>query len=236
MTDSFLRLSSPQVEGVLRGSKWLKHQLLLEVEEMKLLFEALGHFSILIVSEPVRKCEGVISKEQFLQSYQCYIQTLKTGDLPDERLFRPFFSSVFSVTKDVLYAMQVGHEKYLIKALKPIVQLQAHHFLFSRVDQQFHPMVLSEQSVSWGIQFSYPQIYQDPKTHAFSKVSDHPDFPNTSLFLKLVKWVRSHTVPMAFEINGKKTYVPMRIGKRCFSWIHRHPHLIMQGLIVEEKK
>ena len=41
-----LRVSSPSKEGVYQASKWLKHQALLDPEEMRDLLDALGPFWI----------------------------------------------------------------------------------------------------------------------------------------------------------------------------------------------
>ena len=225
-------MSTPAQEGVLRVSKWLKHQVLLDATEMENLFSALSPFSIYVVSEVVSAHYGLISHAEFLEKYAAYANALKEGKIPDEAPLRRYFSAIFTVTSDILYAMQTGPDKFLIKALKPVIQLQGHHFFFSRVDGKFHSMVLGKESVTWGLQFSYPQIYQDPQDHSFAKVIDSPFFPNTALFTRLVKWLRGNTIPTPLMAEGKRTNVPIRIGKRCLEWIDRHPHLISQEINV----
>jgi hypothetical protein len=225
-----LRISTPAQEGVLRVSKWLKHQVLLSAQEMESLFLALSPFSIYVVSELVSSHNGLVSHAEFLEKYAGYVNTLKEGKVPDEAPLRRYFSAIFTETSDILYAMQTGPDKFLIKALKPVIQLQGHHFFFSRVDQKYHSMVLGKESVTWGLQFSYPQIYQDPKDHSFSKVVDSPYFPNTALFTRLAKWLRGNTMPTPLMAEGKRTNVPIRIGKQCLEWIDRHPHLIAQDI------
>jgi hypothetical protein len=225
-----LRLSTQQIEGVLRVSKWSKYQVLLDPQEMKDLFAEISPFWIYTVSEPVTEKTAVISQEDFLSQYETYARSLKEGVLPEEGHLRRLFSSIFTSTPDILYAMKVGQEKYLVKALKPVVQLQAHQFFVSSVDGRIHPMVLGKDSVSWGIQFSYPQIYQNPKDHDFFKVVDSSDFPNTKLFTNLVKWMRRNTLPTPFVIDGKRTNAPIRLGKKCMSWINKHPQLQEKGI------
>jgi hypothetical protein len=227
-----LRLSTPSQEGVLRVSKWIKVQLLLESCEMKELFEQLSPFEIYCVSEVVDEKRAKISHQEFLEGYGVYIQTLKEGKVPDERVLKRLLSSVFTLSSDLLYGLEVGSGRWLVKALKPVIQLQLHHFFVSSVDQKFHSMTLGADSISWGVQFSYPQLYQDPKTHAFSKVVSSPDFPNTQLFLRLMQWIRKRTIPTPFIQEGKRVNVPMRLGKSCSSWINQHPQLIEKGLSV----
>lgn len=230
-----MRISTPAVEGVLRVSKSLKYPVLIDIEEMRSLFMHLGDFCIYVVSEVVNRETAAVSQEEFLERYAGYVDALKSGTLPDERPLKRYFSSIFSLSPEPLYAQQVGEERFLVKSLKPIIQLQSHHFFFSQVDHKFHSMVSSEGSVTWGIQFSYPQIYQDPKSLEFSKVSVSSDFPNTALFLRLVQWLRKNTQPTPFIHGGKRENVPIRIGKQCLSWINVHPQLVEQGLLCMQK-
>lgn len=228
-----LLLSHPSKEGVVNLSKWLQHQVLLDKEEMRALFNELSPVMIYCASEPVTAAQAVIEVEEFLEKYDAYIDALKSGKVLEDRSMRRFFSAVLTVAPECLYAMQIAPEKYLIKMRKPVIQMQAHSFYHSTVDGKYHSMVLSNDSISWGIQFSYPQIFQDPKTRLCIKVENNGDFPNTALFMRLAKWIRHHTLPTPLVYNGSKTFVPMRIGKQCLNWIHQHPQLQAKGLSVE---
>jgi hypothetical protein len=227
-----LRISSPQEEGSLRVSKWIKVQVLLDATEMEELFAELGSFSVFCVSDVVTSHQALISHSEFLRKYREYSNALKQGEVPEEVSLKRYFSAILTTTPEFVYAMQVGQDKYLIKALRPVVQLQLHRFFVSSVDGKFHPMVLGEESITWGLQFSYPQIFQDPKNHQFSKVTNTPDFPNTQLFLHLMRWIRKNTIATPFVREGVRVNVPMRLGKKCFSWIGSHPQLPAKGLTV----
>lgn len=229
----FPRISTPAQEGILRVSKWLKFQVLLNEEEMHALFSHLGSFSIYLVSGWVRREQASLSKEAFLSLYSRYVSYLKRGEVPPVEEFKIPFSSILTRTADLLYAQDVGQERYLIKALRPVIQLQAHHFFLSEVDYKYHPMVQSHESISWGLQISYPQIFQDPKSADFSKVTVCEAFPNSEFFILLTKWLRQHTLPTPFVYRGVQTYVPIRIGKQCVSWINCHPQLLKRKLGVK---
>ncbi len=221
-----LQISSPKERGILQVSKWLKYQVLLDVVEMEALLKALtidAPLCIAIVSEVVSEQSGLVESSEFLKAYTSYVQALKKGEIPDQKESKRYFSAVFTSSLDSLYAMQVGPSKYLIKPIAPIIQLQAHHFFYSTLDLKFHPMVLSQESVTWGLQFSYPQIFQDPLKGTIAKVG--PECPNTALFEKLGRWMRNYTLPTPFVVNGKRTNSPIRLGKQCLSWIGRHPQL-----------
>lgn len=224
-----LKISSPQDEGVIQVSKALKIRVLLDEKEMEDLVFNIGDFEIYDVSRVVGEDHGFIDKRVFLRGYSQFVEALRTGKFPDESLVKHLFSSVFTMKRELLYAMKVGEKKFLIKALRPIIQLQTHHLLYSELDGKFHSIAQGKETIAWGLQFSYPQIFQDPKSKSFSKVTSTPDFPNTALFLALQQWMRQNTLPTPFMVQGKKINLPVRLGKRCFSWIERHPCLIEKG-------
>jgi hypothetical protein len=90
-------------------------------------------------------------------------------------------------------------------------------------------MSMGVKAIFWGIQISYPQIYQDPKSMELLKVGESN---NSELFALVRSWVRDATRPTPFVVSGMKTNVPIRLGKQCFSWIGAHPQLKEQGIVV----
>lgn len=225
-----LRVSHQMDEGTLQVSKSRKLPLLISPQEMTLLFRALGSFELFDVSRPVSLESAKISQADFLNAYSLYIEGIRKGKLYDESILRPFFSASMTTSADLLYAQSLPNGKYLVKPKRPMIQLQRHHFIYS---DAFHSGVMGEGSITWGIQFSYPQLFLDPKTKSIGKVEKNEEFPNTELFHLLAKWVRKYTRPTPFVVDGIKTNEPMRIGKECFSWIEKHPGLKKRGIHVE---
>lgn len=218
----------------LQAAKWLDYQALIDEEEMVGLFDQLGPFSLYYCGTVCKPGEGEIEKNAFLDHYRAYVHCLREGTPPDQFLYRRLFSPAMTVTPEVLFAIQLGDGRQIIRVSKPVVQLQAHCMNYSIVDKKFHPMVFGTDSISWGIQFSYPQLYQDNMTKEVRSVTDTPDFPNTPLFRSLQKWMRQYTIPAPFVVDGVLTNVPMRLGKKCLSWIDRHPHLKQKGITVKK--
>jgi hypothetical protein len=225
-----LKFSTPDQEGTLHISKSRKLPVLMSASEMRALLSELEPFFIFTVGKPIEVEGAELSKEQFLTDYERYIQGIQAGELIEET--SPIFSSVFTTTKDALYAMPLQNGKVLIKSRIPVVQLQRHHFIYS---DTFHSGVVGRESITWGIQFSYPQLYMDPKTRAIGKVDKSDSFPNSPLFQRLAKWMRDHTRATPFLIGEVKNNQPMRLGKESFSWIRKHPGLKEKGLDVEVK-
>jgi hypothetical protein len=167
--------------------------------------------------------EARVTPKVFLEGYAQYIAALKEGLLPDEQPLRRLFSSVLTLSPDVLYAIPLEGGRQILRVARPAVQMQFHCLGYSLADHKFRPLAFGSQSIYWGLQFSYPQLYQDLKIHEVFTVTDSPDFPNTALFRHLQKWMRQHTIPTPFLVDGRKINVPMRLGKHCLPWINKHP-------------
>lgn len=196
-----------------------------------LLFE-LGDFYICIIGQIYKEGEEIISKDQFLSNYKMYIEGLKKGKLIDESIYRSLFSSIFTTSLDDLYKIKVDEEQFILRVSKPVIQLQAHRMHHSKFDDTFRPMIFGKDSISWGIQFSYPQIFQDNISKEVIQVLNYPAFKNKKLYHDLQKWIRKNTIPTPFEYEEKIINAPIRIGKKCLPWINNHPQLVEKGLKV----
>lgn len=220
-----LKTSTLEKEGVYQGSKYLKHHVLCDREELEGLFSSLGEFFIYRLTG---LSDGkAIDKNEFLQGYESWIEGLKSGKLPEDSDLKKLLACAITAEVDALWKQEVPGHRYIIKVAKPVIQVQAHFFTYSNLDQVFRSMTMGQDSIFWGLQFSFPQIYQDPKTMELLEVEDSP---NLALFQKIKEWVRNATRATPFVVDGKKTNVPIRLGKNCFSWIHKHPQLTSIGV------
>ncbi|MGD0664923.1 MAG: hypothetical protein ABSA17_04250 [Rhabdochlamydiaceae bacterium] len=208
-------------------SKWIKHQVLLDAGEMEACLKALHPFEFYNVSTIAPQGDLIISEEKFLNSYRSYITDLKEGRVPEPD--RKIFSAVMTMEREALYAKEIQPGRWMAKLAKPVIQLQHHRFFASKVDHKIHPMVMSPDSICWGLQFAFPQIFFDGSEGSYSKTTE---FPNSALFAKLLKWLRAESVPTTFVWDGHKVATPIRLGKTCFAWIVNHPQLKEQGIQV----
>lgn len=220
-----LRTSMLPLEGVYQGSKYLKYHVLCDADELGRLFDQLGNFYIFRLTglgdgEP-------IEKREFLEKYAEWIRELQSGRVPQDSALKELLAAAFTLETEALWKLQVPKNRYIVKLSKPVVQVQAHFFTYSPVDEVFRPMTMGQANIFWGLQFSFPQIYQDPKTMEFLETDESS---NSGLFSSIKHWVRNETRATPFVIDGKKTNVPIRLGKNCFSWIHSHPQLKEQKI------
>lgn len=222
-----LRISTVSDEGIYQASKWLKLQVLCEVDELASLFAKIGPVHLYPLTGLVSLDQTQLTEEHFLAEYGCWIEKLKQGKLPTDAELRKILACALSKEPDTCWLQEVG-KKYLVKIGKPVIQVQSHFFTYSKVDGVFRPMSMGMGSVFWGIQFSFPQVYQDPKT---MELLEPKDSPNRELFHKIREWSREETRSTPFVVEGKKIQVPIRLGKKCFPWIHNHPQLVSIGSV-----
>ena len=210
----------------MEASKWLQIQALLDSKEMMQLLDELGPIRIFRTGEVIDKGKAEISKQEFVRIYEEHLAPLQLGEYPASLQL----SVAITTTDQMVKIIPISEQQEMVRATHPVIQLQMHRMGYSPLDGKFRPMVLGKDSISWGVQFSYPQLFQDGGDAV--KVDESENFPNTTLFRNLQRWIRKNSVPTPFEVDGKKVNVPIRLGKKCFPWINKHPQLIEQQIRV----
>lgn len=205
---------------------------LLDICELKRLFEDLGDFYLVQITGLTQRGEGVISQEDFMGVYEGYIHELKEGKVPGKKDYGRLFSFAMTRSLDDLYASFVGEDKQLIRIRRPVIQVQEHTLHYSPFDRKFRSMVLGLDCIAWGLQFSLPQLYHDPDKNEAVNVFASKEYANGAFFRFLQKWIRQHTIPTPFEVDGDVIKTSVRLGKDCCTWINRHPGLIKKGIAV----
>ena len=214
-----IRISHPQDEGFLQASKWLTFRVLLGIEELSGLIDALPPFFIYNSSKLTPFSETLIEAQAFKEGYCHYLKSLEKGDF----IRAPScFSTIWTTLESSVYAFEVKKGQFIIKPTLPPVQLSHHQFSFSHNNQTFHSMLHSLESIPWGLQFSYPQIFSNSLGGEVVEVLKNQGMPNTALFLALSKWMRKETRPTPFLYEGKRLNAIFRIGKNSLKWAEKH--------------
>lgn len=230
--NSLIRQCTPQEAYPFLASKWLHIQFLIDSEEMKLLLQALHPVFLFSTMGIQQAGKNALSIEHFLERYSDYIELLKGATRPQDQDFRFYFTLIMAATLDGVQALLVGENREIIRPFLPVLQMQLHRFDYSKVDGKIRPMVLGKDTISWGVQISYPQLFQDHVTRKVHAANNAALFPNAALFRKLQLWIRAHTLPTAFLAKGVRINSPIRIGKECLHWIECHPELKERGLTI----
>lgn len=210
------------------AAKWLKVSFLADEEEFSELFSQLSPFILCPLGRIIAPEERFLPPEKFLEGIKGWSESLKGEKAPSREALQKVVASALSADQESLYVQQISPERILVKIRRPVIQIQAHFFTYSQEEKTIYSGVFGKESVFWGVQCSYPQIFFDPDDQEHKKVDDA--FPNTTLFRTLQRWARHATVPVSFRINGEKKTVPFRLGKNCYSWIGKHPHLAARNL------
>ncbi len=217
-----IRISNPQDEGFLQASKWLTFRALLGPQELSGLIDALPPFLIYNTSKLTPFSETLIEMRSFKEEYCEYLHCLERGNFNKAP---PCFSSIWTTEPSSVYAFEVKKDQFIVKPTLPPVQLSHHQFTFSRESQTFHSMLHSHGVTSWGLQFSYPQIFSNSLGGEVIEVLKNQQMPNTALFLALSKWMRNETKPTPFLFEGKRLNSVFRVGKQSLQWAEKHLNL-----------
>lgn len=214
------RISTLAAEGQFQAAKWIKIQALVDEEELRILMQE--SFTIYPLSGMFSLEEFPMSKEDYLSIYGKLIEAIRSGKLPSEA--KNIQAVAWVENEEAIWLQELPGKKFLAKPSAPFVQVQLHSMGYSPVDGEFRPMILSQDAIFWGLQFSYPLVYQQPKSQELLESED------SALFQAIRKWIRDYTIPTPMKVGDRKVNLPIRIGKNCLSWINSHPQLGKKGL------
>lgn len=198
------------------ASKWQKFQVLLDAEEFEELLNRAGG----LLFDRTRE----ISIDEAVSSYSAYIEALKQGSTPPP----PSFSWIWSLSDSALYILDTGAGTQ-IRPLAPVVQITHHQMNYVPEAKEFRSNLFGPETIYWGLQFAFPQLFMKPDTKEVVKVLDAAHFENVNLFKVIKQFIRESTIPTPFEEFNS----PQRIGKKALEWIGAHPHLQKKGLKVK---
>lgn len=222
---------TPQNTPKYSASKWIHLPFLVDAEDFKGLFSTLGESIFLRSSGVYREEDVFISKGDFIEHFQRYVHDLQHGPILDAH-YKPLFSLYWSRSESTLGLIDVGDGRVCSTQLLPNIVLQLHRFQYSLTDGQFRRQVFGPDTISWGLQASFPTLVQDPKTRAIQKVLLDPHCENRALWMQFQKWLKASTRPVSFEINGIRKTVPFRISPAALNWVDHHYELKEKSITV----
>lgn len=196
-----------------QASLHLSYGILLTSEELSLLLgslEPLGDFSIFGsgVLLPQDKLEQ--SPKNLVEIYKKYLEG--SVSLPEHKAA---LSSVWSMDHEAVALREIATDKWQVVRRLPVVQLNRFQFRFDSKTDRFFMQSFSQETLFWGLEFKYPQLFLDPITSKLIKVLKEP-YLNTLLWKGIHQWIRNHTVPVQFVTEEGKRIAPFRIGHGAF--------------------
>jgi len=211
-----------------QAAKWLKIQALIDEKELSQLMDSLAPFSIYPLSGAFPRDAFPLKKELYVAKYHSLLEIVKRGEIPTD--FGALNASMWTRSESSVWLQEFPNQRYVARAKEPFLQVQVHHMSYSSIDREFRPMSLSQDRIFWGLQFSFPQIFEHPE----KGIIETSDFENGILFHSVRKWSRQCTIATPMWVDGRRKNLPIRLGKNCFSWIHCHAGLAEKNLSVLE--
>lgn len=209
----------------MQATKWLKLPLFLNVHELSDLLHSLGNVHLVPLSGVFKKGLETLSYEEFASLYSAYLQSLIKGEIPnpDRRIVTGWTYDLKEIEER---KVETGS---LVRPYRPVVQVQPYWLNYSETDGKFHEMALSQESLAWGLLFSFPQLFQDPETMEIVKVQG-TNFPNCEMYKKLQAFSRARTLPTPFVTPAGLFNHPARIGKEWLDEAKKMPQLAKRNL------
>jgi hypothetical protein len=223
-----LKISHPKIEGPFQASKWLYQRVLLTSAEIKNLFDLLGPPFFFFLSKKGEQQDLVCSLDQFLSSYESYLTSLKFDEKRVDK--RDFFLAI-SKNLDPFYLMALNEQECVIKFKRPVILVELFSFHYLKNQDKFIEGAHLENEIRFGLQFSFPQFYQDFFTRKAIEHYKDQGCENTLYFKSLQRALREISEPLHLRHPfGKKQRVSYRIGLGCKELIETHQDIKRQNI------
>lgn len=194
---------------LLEASRFQEILTLLEVEEIEQLLASMPHCDMFPIG---RVITGEVPS--FLSRYKEYLAALKAGQIL-------WIREAYAMSTTPLCPTVVG-KGYLLSRVTPTIEIRFAHFFYQREREIFLPFAGGDKKISWGIAWRFPTLYRHRETQQIIKTLG---LPEAVIFKELQRWLRHHSRPVSFLIDGKMRIAPFRLGHKCVPWIHHHPQL-----------
>lgn len=136
--------------------------------------------------------------------------------------YRIPFSSALSQDSSDFSVTNLAGEKVLVKPRQPVIQLRPLSLSISP-DGALQTKSWGKDHIFWGIQLSYPQIFQDPDTkEIIQALANHP---NGKLFKEILRWFRHHTKPVSLAKREKSLAFSLKVGSKSVYLLAKHEQI-----------
>ena len=160
----------------LEAAKWMRYPVKMSEEKLKNLLDHLDCHAINI-SKVLSEREFLNGRECFEEAYHRYLE----GDID-----RASLSIALTKNAETIGVKKVGEGRYIARPLYPVVQIALFTYSISN-EGKILPHALGKNAIPFGIEFSYPSIYRDPKTE---KIENGMLFEAASLWKECTRFLR----------------------------------------------
>ncbi len=207
-----LKTSTLQEEGSYRASKWLSFYCLFSDLELQSIIEKLEVLRVFNLSQVGNEKKLSLDKLDFFNFYKNYLEAMRL----DQKEVLGEISKAMNLgvcfELEDYYKLSVGDNRFIIKNKAPIIQIHPFSFRYDRILHKFFDQAKSSDAIFFGLEFKFPQIYQDPKTSKVIEVYKEGIDINAKKFKILRRFIKDSSRPARFLIDGEKKVATFRVG------------------------
>ena len=220
-------------EGAFKTSKHQRVQVFLSKDEFLDLLESLGEFYIVEHSKVLSCNAKTLSNEELISRYQKYLDAIYKEEVSRDVLMS--LSLAISGDCSSFYKIELPDQRCMVKQKMPALLLQPFSFHFDRENQEVFTGVHTEERIYFGVEISYPTIFQEPHSLETRFLLKEKDNQNTKIYKELTRRIRKMTVPTQLQINEKKKAFSFKIGVKQLLFAAKHPKLKKENLKLMSK-
>lgn len=200
---------------------------------MEALMKELPDFYLYVTAKVVSEKNERLSKESFLTEYRKAFIPLKAGLQSLE--LRSLVSLSISNDESSFTRLILPEGRVLMQPTAPIIQLSPTFLSYSSQTKELRFGLYGTETLFFGMTLAYPQLYQE-NSGEIVDVDESPRFANTALFYQLWRWLRTHTIPTPFLVEGRRVNMPVRIDRSSLGWLNTLAGLKERGLAIQTPK
>ncbi|PCI76629.1 hypothetical protein COB21_04165 [Candidatus Aerophobetes bacterium] len=220
--------------GEMQASKWLRIRILLDEKTLTQWFDLIGQVCFVNLFATKSEDALIVSPEEVLSRYTQYMEQIKAGKEVDHAYFQKKLT--LHMTKDPKSCYKTalkGKSIYFAKEKAPGVRMALFGFSWDKSHREIHSNVYSKTTISWGLEFSYPQIFSGSLDTEVVYLAQEKDRPNSALFVQLKQLIRRASKPVKFIYEDQKIISSLRMDKTGGAWINNHFGLKENSLKVD---
>lgn len=207
--------------------------MLLDPSTLEQIFSHLSPVYFVNLSVTNSEQELLFSKERVLAFYSDYIEQIKAGKEVDHLAVKKKLSLHMTKEPSSCYKMGLdGRDVYFVKEREPGIRVMLHQFAWDLENKETHSNVHGKGGISWGLEFSYPQIFGSSLGGDVIYLAKEKQRANTLLFTELKRLVRRFSKPVAFLLDGQRVQTTLRIDDGAKAWVGAHQGMKDHGIEV----
>lgn len=204
-------------EGV-NFSNYISQGVLLSTEDLRNLFLELVPFNFYNVSSVQTLSDPPLNVAGVLEFYEAYLEKLLSNASIDSKEVQKMFSLALAENDQAFTRVDLPGSRFLLKPSRSVIQWQPLGLFISSMDHEIHTKTFAKEVQSFGIKWSFAQVYEDIASHKITQVG--PQDLEWEKLMIFRRFVRHHTEPLQV-LRGNETHTyPFRFSNKLKSKLY----------------